>query len=154
MERAEVEKLIDVSLSEFFKNERDLLDVDANERSISFKLASYIEKHVPSGWNVDCEYNRDGNDPKYLGIEIENLQSNDTNGTTVYPDIIIHKRKTRENLLIIEIKKSDSGVPRDIKKIHAFLKSDKYRYQFGLMLVIYTEKKRIGESHYRLFPET
>lgn len=153
VERTDIEKLIQISLNEFFANERPLLDVDANERSISFKLATYIQKHVPSDWNVDCEYNRDGNEPKHLGISIESIHSDDTEGKTVYPDIIVHKRKTKENLLIIEIKKSDSNTKNDIKKIQAFLNSDKYRYHFGLMLVIYTEKSCIGKHSYKLFPE-
>jgi hypothetical protein len=67
MNRIKIEKLIKISLKEFFKNEFDLIDVDANERSISHKLAEYIQKHT-SDWNVDCEYNRDGNDPYFCSF--------------------------------------------------------------------------------------
>lgn len=154
MERAEIQKLIEMSLEEFFKNEQDLIDIDANERSISFKIASIIQKQVPSVWNVDCEYNRDGNDTKLLGIPIENTKTDDTKGRTVYPDIIIHKRRKKENLLIIEIKKSGIDYEKDLKKIKAFLSSDKYSYKFGLMLIINTEKESKEKYETCWFPST
>ena len=152
MNEAEIKKLIEASLKEFFENEQDLIDVDANERSISHKIAEYIQEKF-SKWNVDCEYNRDMEDPKRLGISTENIQSDDTDGKTVFPDIIIYKRKTKQNLLVIEIKKSDSNVKNDIKKIQAFLKSPKYSYKWGLMLVIYTEKKLVGKYKTKWLPE-
>ncbi len=154
MERDELENLIETSLDEFFKNEQDLIDIDANERSISFKIASYIQKQVPSVWNVDCEYNRDGNDTKLLGIQIEDTKTDDTKGRTVYPDIIIHKRRKKENLLIIEIKKSGIDYEKDLKKIKDFLSSDKYSYKFGLMLIINTKKESKEKYETCWFPTT
>ena len=154
MERDELENLIETSLDEFFKNEQDLIDIDANERSISFKIASYIQKQVPSVWNVDCEYNRDGNDTKLLGIQIEDTKTDDTKGRTVYPDIIIHKRRKKENLLIIEIKKSGIDYEKDLKKIKDFLSSDKYSYKFGLMLIINTKKESKEKYETCWFPST
>lgn len=152
VERAEIEKLIELSLEEFFKNELDLIDVDANERSLSHKLAEYIQSNF-SDWHVDCEYNRDMEHPKLLGFSEENVSNYDTDARTVYPDIIIHKRKTNENLLVIEIKKSNSDLKKDIQKINAFLKSPKYSYKFGLMLVIYTDKKLVGKYDTDWFPQ-
>jgi len=140
MERGEIEKLIESSLDEFFKSEQSLIDVDANERSISHKIAEYVQKKIPE-WNVDCEYNRDMEHPKILGMSTEDTKTDDTGGRTVYPDIIIHKRRTKENLLIIEIKKSGIDEREDIKKIQAFLKSDSYSYKFGLMLIINMDKE-------------
>jgi len=152
MELIEIKKLIKTSLDEFFQNEQDLIDVDANERSISFKIACYLQKYVPSTWNVDCEYNRDGNIPKRLGIPTENIETDDEEGKTVYPDIIIHKRRKKENLLIIEIKKSGLDYKFDKKKIKAFLSSDKYSYKFGLMLVINTRKESDEKCEMTWFP--
>lgn len=78
-----------------------LLENDANEEAISHRLAIYIENHV-EGWHVDCEYNRKGLEPKRIkaktGINI--------NEKLVYPDIIVHRRNSNENLLAIEIKKN------------------------------------------------
>jgi len=151
MKRSEIETLIKASLGEFFKNDPDLIVVDANERSISHKLAEYIQDRFPD-WNVDCEYNRDMKVPKYLEIPVVDTRSNDTDGTTVYPDIIIHKRRTEQNLLVIEIKKSNSGVEKDIRKIQAFLESPDYKYDFGLMLIIYTDNKSRKKYDWKWFP--
>lgn len=91
MERVDIEKSIKTALDEFFEHEQYLIDVDANERSISHKIAEYIQPMF-SDWNVDCEYNRNMEHPKILGIPIEDTKTDDTDGKTVYPDIIIHKR--------------------------------------------------------------
>ncbi|MEE9471975.1 MAG: hypothetical protein V3W32_09710, partial [Gemmatimonadota bacterium] len=40
----------------------------------------------------------------------------DTFGLTVYPDIIVHHRKTDENLLALEIRKSSSPVPEEVDR--------------------------------------
>ena len=152
MKFEEIKDAIKTSLDEFFQNEQDLIDVDANERSISFKIASYIQKHVSSDWNVDCEYNRDGNDTKRLEIPITNTGTDDTRGSTVYPDIIIHKRRKKENLLIIEIKKSSLDYEFDKKKITSFLSSDKYYYKFGLMLIIHMDNKSSKKYDWQWFP--
>lgn len=145
MERPQLEELIKLSLDEFFINDQDLIDVDINERSMSHKIAEYIQKRIPKRagdevpeWNVDCEYNGDEeHHPKRLGLDPQTIQSDDAKGTTVYPDIIIHKRrKKKENLLVIEIKKSGLDCTCDIKKINAFIKTEKYSYKFGLMLII------------------
>jgi len=145
MERIELEKIIETSLEEFFKNEQDLIDVDANERSISHKIAESIQKNFPD-WNVDCEYNRTidykntKNIPKRLQPLVESTYSDDECGKTVFPDIIIHKRKQKENLLIIEIKKSGLDYDYDREKIKAFLEDENFSYKFGLMLIINMKK--------------
>ena len=51
------------ALSELLVNDRDLLSIDANERSITFRFAMYLQRHFPD-WTVDCEYNRDGAEPR------------------------------------------------------------------------------------------
>lgn len=47
------------------KNDRYLLENQANERSQTHKLAEYLQDALPE-WNVDCEYDRNMNDPKRL----------------------------------------------------------------------------------------
>jgi len=90
----------------FYKNASSfILDKDVNERSISHRLANYIEPHFP-GWNVECEYNLNHDDSKRLDIYPRNVQSDNTQATTVYPGIIIHRRGTDENLVVIEMKKT------------------------------------------------
>ena len=65
----------------------------------------------------------------------------DIDSKTVFPDIVIHKRKTDDdNLLIIEIKKSSNkrGHQFDMDKINAFT-MEPFSYKFGLFLEINVE---------------
>lgn len=125
------------AINKLLKNDSLLLKIDANERSISHKFAEYLQSEFP-GWNVDCEYNRDGFEVKELKFKSEEIKSDDTEGITVFPDIIVHIRNSKENLLIIEVKKStNKGQTLDEKKLRAFT-SEYYNYKFGLFLKFYT----------------
>lgn len=120
-----------------------LLMNDANERSISHRLAIYIETHFPS-WNVDCEYNRSHDDPKRLNIPSRDTSSDDLHARTVYPDIIVHRRNTDDNLLVVEIKKTtsieDDGY--DLGKLRAF--KSELGYEFAVFIKLQTD----GQSGY------
>lgn len=100
-----------------------LLLVDANERSIAYRFASYLQAYLPK-WIVDCEYNRDGVDPKKLGHLELWPNSEDEDARTVFPDVIPHLRGTKNNYLVIEFKKSTSGVDRgiDLEKLVGYKK--------------------------------
>jgi len=130
MEQDEVKKKLDSALQRLFKCDIILLENDANERSITHRLAIYIEDEFPS-WNVDCEYNRvgKGNTPKRITICYDHIHQNispdDTDAQTVYPDIIVHKRGTREsNLLVVEVKKSSNTTSNkcDLLKLKEYKK--------------------------------
>ena len=57
------EKTIDIInevLNQFMENDIILLDIGANERTISHKIACYLDKKFEN-LDVDCEYNRDIN---------------------------------------------------------------------------------------------
>ena len=57
--------------------------VDVHERSTAHRLAVHMERYF-RGWNVDCEYNRDGASIKTLG---------GMHGTgNIIPDITVHHR--------------------------------------------------------------
>jgi hypothetical protein len=114
-------------------NDLYLLEVDANERAISHWLGTYIQKLFPE-WNVDCEYNRNGHDPKRLGLKVEGVETDDDQGRTVYPDIILHKRGGK-NYLVIEIKKRSSHLSNefDIEKLKRFKLELNYEYALFLM---------------------
>jgi hypothetical protein len=117
------------------RNDSHLLEVDANERSITHRFAIYLEDEFPNH-NVDCEYNRNGLETKRLNSLINLLKkeicSDDTNGVTVYPDIIIHRRGTNDdNFIVIEAKKtttSDNG--NDREKLKAYKGNLNYQYTF------------------------
>ncbi len=119
-----------------------LLKKALNERTISCRLAKYIGDCFPnfSNWDVDCEYNKDHDNPKRLAFKVENVKTDDIEAKTVYPDIIIHERYVRKNLLIIEIKKDaqPSGINNDSKRIKKFI--EQLKYQFGLFINLKTDK--------------
>jgi hypothetical protein len=139
-EEEEIDKKLREALEILIKNDSYLLKNDVNERSITHILAIYL-KQIFDGWDVDCEYNRDINERKKILHEIcppcpRTTNSNDTTGKTVYPDLIIHHRLKRDNLVVIEVKKStnSTGKECDIAKLKAFKKEFCYRYAIFLLL--------------------
>lgn len=59
----EIRRKLRIATEIFLERDRHLLTVKANERSITHKLAIYLEPLFPD-WDVDCEYNRDGKNSK------------------------------------------------------------------------------------------
>ena len=119
----DIEKL----LNEFVIEERGLLEVDASEQAISNRLARKFEI-VSHGWNVDCEYNRDQGAIKILKYALS--ENGDIEDRNVVPDIIVHRRKTNDNLLAIEVKKVSNRENRfkDEAKLKAFREQLGYKY--------------------------
>ena len=133
----DIERIIRSCLQKLRKQDKYLLDKKVNERTITHKLAEYLQEQFLE-FNVDCEYNRFDEIPKKLELPTDKVNWNDTEAKTVFPDIIVHKRGTQKNnLLVIEIKKSSNSNPGnfDRKKLKAFIK-DPYNYRFGLFLRI------------------
>jgi hypothetical protein len=122
------------ALSELLVNDRDLLAIDANERSITFRFAMYLQACLPE-WTVDCEYNRDGIEPKKLGDLGLHPYSDDVEAKTVFPDVIVHRRGRGQNHLVLEFKKSTSRVGReiDLQKLRG------YRQQLGYEHALFVE---------------
>ncbi|WP_454677202.1 hypothetical protein [Achromobacter marplatensis] len=129
------------ALSELLVNDPDLLSIDANERSITFRFAMYLQQYF-TGWTVDCEYNRDGVEPKRLGHLELYPDSEDDEAKTVFPDVIVHRRQTKENLLVLEFKKSTSRVDRqiDLRKLRG------YKQQLGYEHALFVEVGTGGEA--------
>ncbi len=158
---------------EELKNESNLFTLDVNERTISHRLATILSKDTSfSYFHIDCEYNRFGSEPtpkRLPFIKTENkVPFNDVKGSTVFPDIIIHKRGTKENLLVIEVKKDNNksnGTLKitiddkdkevnpeefDIEKLKLFTKRDgDFAYQLGIY-ILFDEK---GDSTYKYFKD-
>jgi hypothetical protein len=131
------------AISKLLEIDGFLLRADVNERSLSHKLAEYIASEFPD-WNVDCEYNRDGHEPKRVQLEPVGVESDDTYGTTVFPDIIVHKRGERDNLLAIEIKKSNNprGNGLDFRKLAAY--QEQLAYQHAVFICFDTGPVEFG----------
>lgn len=130
------------ALSDLLANDHDLLGIDANERSITFRFAMYLQQYF-SDWTVDCEYNRDGVEPKRLGHLELYPDSEDDEAKTVFPDVIVHRRGTKENHLVLEFKKSTSRVDRqiDLRKLRGYKRQ--LGYEHALFVEVGTEGQAI-----------
>jgi len=111
-----VKQAVKTALDNLMSEDFQLLKVNANERAITHKFAEHLSPLFPT-WHVDCEYNRDGNDPKSVHWEPRQETSADDEGNerSVYPDIIIHEREAKKNLLVIEVKKDTNSNPEDVE---------------------------------------
>ena len=142
---------VENALREFFREDRKLLCIDANERSITHKLAEHLQHQFKSkGLNVDCEYNRHGddrNDVKRLYCDClpSHVPINSPHAPTIYPDIVVHERGSDDkNALVIEVKKSNGDeTSHDKCKLRKLTVSRnenepedefKYGYKLGLFL--------------------
>ena len=136
--------IVKEALAELLKADQYLLKHDVSERALSHRLAVHVERALESKegsigrWNVDCEYNRDVTNPHYpyskrLDLpKVHDISNEEPFARTVFPDIIVHRRGTTENLLVIEIKKTNNpeGPDFDVsRKIPAFL--SQMGYNFG-----------------------
>jgi len=124
---------VSAAVAVLFDRDAFLFQVDANERSITHRLAVHLAPRFPD-WHVDCEYNRDGFDPKMLYWAGDGDDPSETDGSRVYPDIIVHHRGKPENLLVIEVKKSTSNRSdeADLTKLQAL--RQQLGYQYALFL--------------------
>jgi hypothetical protein len=116
-----IELALHAAKSAFMNTDVYLLEVNANERSITHKYAEHLQ-HALGNWNIDCEYNRDGRTPKELhGMARQKVRKDDSDAGTVYPDIIVHKRgKAGPNLLVIEAKKAGNKTTEDKEKLDLY----------------------------------
>lgn len=152
-----IKTAINNALADLVEKDTYLLKMDANERSLTHRLAIYLEEEIleeEPGWNVDCEYNRDieaTETPYSKRLSLDGIPPpqdyispyEDENATTVFPDIIVHKRgksgDQNGNLIVIEVKKDTSSVGPgyDIKKkLPAYLAQLKYQYAFHILIPI------------------
>ncbi len=135
---------IRVAIEQLFAQDAALFEVDANERSISHRLAVHLTRSFPE-WDVDCEYNRKGHAPKKL-LRGRRVDAADTDGGRVFPDIIVHRRNKPENLLVIEIKKSTSAVGDEVdrEKLRAFCAELGYEHALFLRFVSATDAPSVA----------
>ena len=120
------------------REDAHLLKADVNERSISHRFGMYLQSQFPKH-HVDCEYNRDGIEPKRIGPIDLHPDVDDTEGKTVFPDIIVHVRGTdKKNYLVIEFKKSTSKVNRGIdrRKLTGYKRDLKYEFALFVELTV------------------
>jgi len=128
----DIKKRVKLAINLLIIRDSYLLEKNASERSISHKLAEYLQTLFPC-WNVDCEYNLNVDEGKVL----HRISECDERKTTdrVFPDIIIHKRGSTKNLLVVEMKKNKLDPKCDNKKLELFTSpQEDYKYSLGLFL--------------------
>lgn len=121
MDRIDISAIVDQALQRLIDEQPALLDLDVTERALSHHLARYLHGLVPGGYDVDVEYNRHGEIPKRLNLPPRKALDRELRATTVFPDILVHKRDTDDdNLLVLELKKPGEDLAYDELKLRAF----------------------------------
>lgn len=116
------------AIKKLIKNDKELLDKGASERSLQFRLACYLreffEELESEKIYIDTEYNR-----------YEKESKMDRANKKFYPDIILHERgSVNHNLVYCEIKKAGDPKNRDANKIIEQMENIKYNYINGINL--------------------
>ncbi|NDV42067.1 hypothetical protein [Flagellimonas sediminis] len=137
------------SIEIFYKKDLFLVKNGVAERAITHRIGMYLQQIIGDSLDVDCEYNRMGyfdnenlyyTEGDYFAKRVclsEGLVSDESDlGSRVFPDIIIHKRGTAENLSIIEIKVNgrSGDIMHDFKKLKRYKKELKYKYAIFIEL--------------------
>jgi len=119
--KEEIENKIQTSIGILFKKDAFLLLHAAHERSVTHKLAEYLQKEFPD-YHVDCEYNKHSKEVKKLlrkcsEKELEKRTCGKSSDR-IYPDIVVHIRgNDGKNLLVIEAKIKVRNETKKTKKI-------------------------------------
>ena len=124
----------DYHLIRYPANERRKEWNHVGERAIVFRFAHYLQNTITNDrrfekLNLDCEYNRNGKQPKRL--------PSFSNGT--FPDVILHRRGTNDsNILVIEFKGYwNKNQNNDIEKLCEFTKQRAvYNFQLGMAIML------------------
>ena len=152
----EIEEKVNLALDTFYVKDKYLIDNDIHERSMTHKLAIYLEE-LFNGYDVDCEYNKNTTESKKIYDVEHKIQEikKDTeyeykDSIAVFPDIIIHKRGNKlKNLLVIEVKK-DNAIKNnkskleeiDIFKLKAYTTED-LNYRYGIYINLKNSREKV-----------
>ena len=142
----EIQSRVAIAIENFKTNEIFLLQHGLQERNIAPNFANSLKLEFPD-WNVDSEYDKIIDS---AGEEVfkkaapmmmrrdsgKIIQLDELELVQVIPDIIIHQRGGKENLLAIEVKLSDNRreIAFDIEKLKAYRRYEKLKYRFALFL--------------------
>ncbi len=149
--------LVEESLNRLYKDDRYLIchtpfnsgeengNHHVGERAIMFHLAHYMLELMRcdvffDDYSLDCEYNRNIDDVKRLGLS----------GNGAYPDIIIHKRgSNNHNWAVFEIKTYwNTDQSHDKEKVEEFVSpKGQYCYKHGVLIRLEKERSKV-DVHY------
>jgi len=129
MKRVRLEALVREAVNMLFARDAALFANDNSEWAIAHRLAVYLEQLCP-GWNVDCEFNRQGEDADPKAQQ---------DGSRIRPDVVVHHRGRLEkahNLLAIEVKKTrTTGDHAKLVECSSEPAGQRrFQYQFGLAI--------------------
>ena len=106
--QTELNKVV-TALEEFYARETFLLERDLGERTLTHRLAVYIEKQFRDGKSIAITT---GSANGRCGCRRGSIVSTDDDiGKSVYPDIVVHQREIPNNLLAIEVRKAANHQP-------------------------------------------
>lgn len=122
MEESYFKAFVEDAVAQLVQEQRDLLDLEVNEPTLSHHLIVLLQAIVPEGLSADPEYSKRGRNQKLLRFH-------DGHQQRVRPDIVIHRRGTDDhNLLVLELKKVGKDLTHDRAKLEAFRAQYGYRY--------------------------
>ena len=142
----DIERIINKSLDLLYSKDKKIFKNDLCERCIAFRFGLYfyqiMQEEKYSDYDIDMEYNR-----HYANIKYTQKLKNGT-----YPDLIVHKRNTDENnLLVIEFKKWKKNytikrlIKDDITKLKEFVdRQGEYSYSYGASILFAKERKDVS----------
>ncbi len=137
MTRAEASRIVETAIDRLIAEQPELLDLDVSERALSHQLAVYIARLVPAELRLqtDCEYNRHGAEAKRLDLRHRDASDSELRATTVFPDVIVHRRQTdRCNEIVLELKKSSEDLWYDRQKLRQYRDVLGYRHAAHVIL--------------------
>ena len=116
-------------------------------------LFYYFHQQKHEFFDVDCEYNKNGLESKRLVEFRKQIDSDDEDGVTVYPDIIVHRRGTKNNFIVIEAKKTSNGSQHqkngckcDRCKLLAYKKELGYKYAYFVRFPVLDDFKNFKDE--------
>ena len=142
----ELDKVV-TALTEFYGSETWLFEHDLGERTLTHRLAVYLEQQFP-GWKVDCDYDRLGE--RTLRLPRGSIVSTDDHlAKSIYPDIVVHQREIPRNLLAIEVRKASNHQPpeHDHQKLRA-LTDPHLWFAYGIGIYLVLDKKSVSAEVY------
>lgn len=150
MDQTQVFFILEQALTRLCDVDAYLLRTGVNERSVTHRLGMYLQAELPL-WDVDCEYNRAGLNPKRAVLPVTRVDTDDLKARTVYPDIIVHRRgPSGPNLLAIELKIDATPDERawDFRKLDAYREQFEYLHGAFVDLRIRESAQVVFEVHW------
>lgn len=143
-------KLLKESVKKCYQNDKSLIDRGGMEQACVARIFYYMQDalyHNPeydflSSYNLDCEYNKNMNEPQET--------PRCSKGTR--PDLIVHRRQdqpNRDNLLVVEFKACTSKMTaKDRIKLEDFTHPDR-GYAYKLCVFVKLNKKEASYTFYQ-----